>query len=582
MLKTIISLLLLNSFLLFAQDTDKFFELMGEKKYFEAVKLGPSVSSSNMKNLQIQLLVGDAFYENENWGEALKYYKIAEELDDEVPEVLVKVGRSLHRTGKKEEAFEYFDEALDEDDEYMPIYIEYAEAHIRDGNIGEAQKWVDKGKDEDDENVDLLLTSGNMYFEKTIYELAKNEYLEALKIDSTNTEVRFKLATSYYWLGNRSASQELANEFFKKALQEWQRVTEEDPFNTKALYQSGKILFWAGRDKDAAPRLNRLVQLMPENKLGRWYLAQSLSNLGICDSAAMHLKWSSENIDSVRIKAKMMLAQCYVDNKDFENAVMTFKELEKDTTFGLKEYKMLGASAISIGDTAQAIEAWNKSIDINPDANCGVMLSLGQLYFVKKNYDKALEYFNKKLSTEKCDDAETNAKAIRFSALAYTYQANKEGIEAAKKTELLTKAEGLINEAFANYGEEASLKLTLGDVYIGLGKNDEAYKTYQSVIETGDKEKDAGIIKAAYAKVSNSYYSSKDWKKLSGFAEKWFAFDPTSTTAALYAAICYQNLYISTENDLYLEKACKWYNTLNDLDPGNKYATQFLDQGYCE
>lgn len=581
MLKAIITIIIASSFLLMAQDKNELKSLYEEGKIEEAVAIAEAVGNANKDDLQVQILVGDVFYANEDWEKALQYYKAAEEIDDDMPEVLVKYGKAIHRTGKKEEAFEAFDDARDEDDEYMPVYLEYAEAHIRDGNIGEAQKWVDRGKDVDDEDTRLYLTSGNMYYNQKIYELSKNDYLTALKLDSTNTEARFKLATSYYWLANRELDEELANELFKKALLEWNRVIKEDPFNTKALFQSGKILFWSGRDKDAAPILNRFVSLKPDDELGRWYLAQALSNLGRCDSAAQHLNWVVDHIDSVKIQAKTMLAECQVANNEYQQAVQTFQQLKNEIEFGLKEYKMLGSAAFNMGDTALAVEAWTKSIEMNPEANCGVMMALGKLFYSKKEYEKAETYFQKKLETKSCDD-ESNADALRFSALGYVNRANEEGVEETQKQQWLKTAEGLINKAFTNYGESAYLKLTLGDVYAGMGNGEKALAEYQSVIETGDKEKDAQILNAAYAKIAGAYYGDKNWGKLAKHSEKWFAFDNKSTTAALYAAICYQNLYIMSESDADLANACKWYKQLLKLDPGNKYATQFLDQGYCE
>lgn len=581
MVKAIIALIIASSFLLNAQTKEELKKLYDENRIEEAIQIAGKVAQNNPQDLRAQLLAGDVFYANENWEKALKYYQFAEEIEDDEPEVLVKLGRALHRTGNKEDAFEAFEDARDEDDEYMPVYLEFAEAYIRDGDIGEAQKWVDRGKDVDDKDARLYLTSGNMYYQQRVYELAKNDYLQALSLDSTNTEARFRLANSYRWLANRELDEELSNELFKKALIEWKRVINEDPNNLKALLESGKILFWAGRDKDAAPILNRYVNLKPDNKQARWYLAQSLNKLGRCDSAAKHLKWSAENIDSVRIKAKMLLAECYMSNKDYEDAVMTFQEVRKDTTFGLKEWKMLGAAAISIGDTSQAVEAWDTSIEMKPDANCGVMLALGKLFFVKKEYEKAEKYFKKKLATEGCSD-KTNVDALRFSALGYVNRANQEGVEEAQKQEWLKKAQGLIEKALADYGDNAYLNLTLGDIFSGEGMNDKALAKYQEVIDNSDPENDKSILKAAYAKVAGIHYEKKSWGKLAKHSIGWSEFDPTSTTAPLYAAISYQNLYIGSEEDQFLQNACKWYKKLAELDPGNKYAANFLDQGYCD
>ena len=58
-------------------------------------------------------------------------------------------------------------------------------------------------------------------------------------------------------------------------------------------------------------------------------LAQSLIELNRCDSAAQHLEWVSNNIDSVKIKAQLLLARCYFSNNNPHRAVEQYDKIQK-------------------------------------------------------------------------------------------------------------------------------------------------------------------------------------------------------------------------------------------------------------
>lgn len=311
-MKKIIVLLILVSFQLYGQTTyEQLNEMYKQSKFFDASKEIPAFSQANIKDFKSQILCGDIYYELEEYKKALDYYLIAEKIDKREYDIQYRLGRTYHRLGDAGKAFEYLDDAIDEVKKKKNIeaHIELAKANIRDKNITEAEIWINRAKDKNKKEPIVFITLGDLYFSQGVYELAKNNYLEALQLDDKNVLARQNLAESYYWMANREANTELANELFKKAVMEYDLVAELDPFNAKAFFQTGKVLFWASRFEDAAPKLNRAVTLNPENKLARWLLAQSLTNLNRCDSAAQHLEWVSNNIDTVKIKAQLFLAR---------------------------------------------------------------------------------------------------------------------------------------------------------------------------------------------------------------------------------------------------------------------------------
>ena len=123
-----------------------------------------------------------------------------------------------------------------------------------------------------------------------------------------------------------------------------------------------KILFLSKNYVDAAKSLNNYIILRPSGSLGRWMLAQSLEKIGRCDSAVTHLEIVAKEIDSVKIKAQMMIARCTFDNKDYKNAILLFNKASQDTALEVSDYMRLGQAYLLTLDTVNALSIWKSPL----------------------------------------------------------------------------------------------------------------------------------------------------------------------------------------------------------------------------
>lgn len=563
-------------------------ELVKQSKYFEASKLVPEFSAENKKDFKSQLLCGDVFYNLEEYEKALEYYKKAESIDNSKYQTLYRVGRTLHRLGKQGEAFKYLDDAIDEIDDKKAIepYLEYADAKLRDKNIMEAETWINRAKDKNDKDSRVYLAFGDMYFSQGIYQLAIDNYLIALKYDEKNIQARSNLAESYYWQANREVESDLSNQYFKKALIEYDKVAELDPFNAKAFYQTGKVLFWASRFEDAAPKLNRAVQLNPENKLARWMLAQSLTDLNRCDSAAQHLEWVSQNIDSVKVKAQLLLARCYFTNQEYAKSMEQFEKIKKDTSLSTIDLKRFGNAAILNEDTTKAVSIFEEAIATDPENTCDLMMLLGQLYYVKKDYDNAIGKFGKRLTTEAC--TEGKEKVAYFLGLSYLFSANSKVLDNAnavakdstskEKIIRLNKAKEYFTQAISLDSNDLKSMVYMGDVFADLGDKEKAGKQYELVIEKATKNltEYAPQLRQALAKLCGMYYEMKKYDEVVKYGTIWAEAQADVEYGPLYVAIAYQNMYVASQSDADKAKACEWYNKVLKVNPNNSTAKKNL------
>ena len=70
----------------------------------------------------------------------------------------------------------------------------------------------------------------------------------------------------------------------------------------------------------------------------------------------------------------------------------------KNDELKYKTINILGASYIFIGEYSKAIEAYNIAINTNvTDRSCSILNNIATIYFKQKEYEKAIDYFNKSL-----------------------------------------------------------------------------------------------------------------------------------------------------------------------------------------
>lgn len=555
----IIAILFLTiSFNLYSQSVEDLQALISKGKYSEAEVLAKKINNSS-DNQKLLILKGDIYFELENYEEAKKAYEKAYEIDDNEI-AIVKYGRILSVLKDYVKAEKLLKNGIDDFDKSIPIRLEQASNYIRAGKLTDAEVQIKRARDINANDPRIYITEGDMYFDQRVYELSKKSYEKALSLDENLKEARSKLATSYYWLANREADQDLSNELFTMSLKEWDRVTKQDTMDASAFFNKGKILFFAKQYKDAVPALFRYYELRPEGHLGRWYLGQSLYELGLCDSAAPQLKYVSEHIDSVKFKANLLMARCFYDNKDYKSSKAAYKAIlamDKDNPeIEEADYRRYGTAELFTGDTAAALTIYTDLVNKNPDASCNLMNMVGRLMFSAKKYNEALFFFDKRLNTTACNDS-TDSKIIYYKGLSYLFMEQRD------------TAIVYLEKSAAMDSTDAGSYVYLGDAYAGKENDKKAVENFEKaiVISTAYPEENKNNIRSAYGKLSGLYYKAKDWKKLVNVAINWSEEQPEIEFGYLYAAIAYQGM-----SDV--KNACIWYSKVLKVNPNNKAAAQ--------
>lgn len=545
-----------STFVLFSQkSTDEFYRLIGEKNFEAAQQMIQQVSSEHPKDYKLQTACGDVLYELEKFKEAVVYYSKAYEIEDDDQMVSRKYAMGLAEAGDINKALKIIKQTIKNNPKVVDNYLTASEIYIKADSLSEAEIQIDRAMGIDPKNPAIFVASGNFYFARRVYELARDNYEKAIMLDSTIVEAHLKLATSYYWLATRELDRDLGNELFTRSLKEWNIVSRLDSMNAKAFFEQGKIWFFAERYNEAVNPLSRYIKLRPTgSSLGRWYLAQSLYNLGEWESAIPNLEQSALEIDSIKTTAKQYLADCYLATKNYEMANKTYQELASSMEFTSTDYRKYGQAAFFVKDTLNAIANFKKAIDMDKDNNCALMFSVGTLLSSMKDYEGSIQMLKLRLETAACQDS-TNIKANYVIGTNYLFSSKPDS------------AIIYLDKAISMDPKNIFAEIYLGDALIQLTKVKEGVEKYKNVLSKfeGDPSLNPNGIIQAFAKLSNYYLDQKNYTELNKVAKRWTDTYPDNSFGFLYLAVSYQG-----QGDK--ENACRNYSKVLKLDPNNTTA----------
>ncbi len=552
---------------------DQVRKLLNENKLEEAAQFIPEAAKENFRDAKFLLLCGDVYFELERYEEALDMYKRSDERESGNKVNIMKIGRTLSYLGNHNEAIQYLNRVLRRDDKDYYMVLELANAYLRADSLNQAELLITRARGMDRKKPDAYIALGDLYFAQKVYELARQNYEEALSLNDKLLDARTKLAISYYWLANKEIDDDLANELFSRSLREWNIITQQEPNNARAWFEQGKILFFSNRHEPAVQSFYKYLGLRPSGHLGRWYLSQSLYILGLCDSAAPQLSIVAENIDSVRSKARIMLAECYFSNKDYLKANELFTELIQEDKLDAINMKRFAVSKLNIGDTAGFIQTYIKGIDLYPEDNCKDMLSLGKNLMKLMDYSSAIYLFNKKLESDICRD-ETDNEAKYWLGVAYFLNEN----DGQNQTERLQKSKQLLEETVKLDRKNYNAIVYLADVNAALGDLRTAEQLFLKVMEEARPDTHSPEVKSAlnqaFAKYCGLKLDARKFPDLLKAATDWSKIFPESPIPFLYIAISYQG-----QNDK--DNACRFYKRVLQIDPKNSTAKKYLTDLGC-
>jgi len=209
--------------------------------------------------------------------------------------------------------------------------------------------------------------------------------------------------------------------------------------------------------------------------------------------------------------------------------------LPKGSNYEVRDYTDYGQALQTAGHPEEAIEAYNKAIDLNPK-NTDLIRNLGDTYADAENFVKAAEYYQRLV-----DDGNNKSNDLFTLSNYYLGVASTDSLGAAVKAEALAKAQKYIDEVdklvpgnVQIVNQKAKIaKFREGDNNTGAALS--AYQELLSILEEKDNKADyARYFKYAYNYMATYYFTKGDKATAKTYYQKWLEYDPENESLRNY------------------------------------------------
>ncbi|MCX6139817.1 MAG: tetratricopeptide repeat protein [Candidatus Kapabacteria bacterium] len=493
---------------------------------------------------------------------ALSYAHRVFEADDREKDNVLLYAQALRENSQAPEATVVLRKYLRKNDD-VDVSLELVNALMTADSLKSAELVATTARDRHKNSPAAYLALGNFYFNSKpipVFELAVQNYDEALHLDSTLVMAHFNLAICYWRMGNRETDQDLGNELFTRSLKEWDQVTKMDPKNARAWFEQGKILYLAGKYASSAKALTVYRELRPLGTgevMASWYLGESLFKQNLCDSAKQHLENAAASIDSLKPKVSLMMARCTFQAKKWKECSDYYlASISIKPRWEKSDYWYFGAALVLAGDTSRAINVMAEASERDPKS-CGFMFRYALLLQSRLMYARSTDIFRQRLVN--CSDS-LDAKIHLFIGNNFF-------------------SDSLVDSAVASYERALALNpkyiyatLRLGETYLAKGDVVTGQSLLEKVITnaqvtTSVDERNYGV--GAIIRLNGIDLQDKKWQSLIDRSKIGKDLNPKSVGSWLYLAIGYQGLQD-------VENAKKSYKEVLKLDPNNDAAKKNL------
>jgi tetratricopeptide (TPR) repeat protein len=488
-------------------------------------------------------------YQDREFGEALKSFKVVESRGEYQGLVPYYIAEIYYFQGKKDEALRYGEEVL------------------KRGNL-----YYKK---------DLNLLIGQIYFEKKEFAKALpllEEYVNTS--DKVTKDVLYELSYCYY-----EANQ------VNKAIEGFKQLSnEKDSLGQNSMYLLGDLYLRTNQKVNARNAFQYSANNSSNRKqqeISRFNYAKLSYELGYQDVA---LKEMNTFVDlypnsTYATEAKEILVSILTSTNNFDDALALYQSMDKATPAMQKVYpQILFGKATELINDQQITQASEQLDKILKDANAAKVLPYanfwkGEIAYRQANYDDAIHYMSAYLQNGDSQGEATPAAANYV--LGYSFLKKENYTQALASFEKVTRTVSSVSPSL-----EQDAYVRTADCHFMLKDYSMARNMYDNVINNALQQSDYALFqKALIAGITSSAEKIKTLSTLMRqYPSSYLIADANMEIANTYMAnekfrdaVPYLNTILSTTNanglqpSAYLKLGLVYYNMNNNKEASNNY-----------
>jgi tetratricopeptide (TPR) repeat protein len=433
----------------------------------------------------------------------------------------------------KAQTYSDADNAIDNKD--YSTALDIAQKLMDKDSTDQALKILVQLKEKDYQLNKVLEKIGDIYNKMRVSGLALSNYKDAEKLDSANIQLRFKIAKVLY-----------REKQYTDAANEYLRIISIDSTYLPAYQSLGDLLYYAKQYGNAAFYLEKYLR--SGKTLDEFiFAAQSYYNI---NNFKKTLELSEDGLSSfpgnntlLKLKAASLL---FLNN--YDEALKTYNLLP-DSLFSAQEYARIGKVFQSVSNDSIAYIFLKKAYQKDSSLT-DIYLDLGNLNLKSKNFERALYFYNKRISSDPSSlSSYVNAALCLIQLQRYN------------------EATSYLSKALSQKSDYMPAKIWMARNYRMMDSTQKAFDVYSDIIQiTKGKENDFKTeVSEAYGNLGYKNLLRKNYPAAIENLKSAVLYSPSSAQYHLWLAEAYALNGKKAE-------AVKEYKEVLAIEPGNKDA----------
>ncbi len=383
-----------------------------------------------------------------------------------------------------------------------------------------------KDQKHDPELLDLL---AKVWEKMGVVDNAISNYEEADKLDPKNIARKYILADLYF-----------KNDKIKEAANEYLNIIQTDSTSKEAYLKVGEIFYLAKGNfyADAGVYLEKALKFYDNLDIYHKCVLAYIKANNPAKAFEVSIKGLEKYPNDMTLKREAW--QNALNSRKYEEALKYVVQVP-DSLLTAQEAKIAGDVALMLKKQELNDKYYRLAADKDPN-NKDLFLVMADKAYKDKDYDKAIEYYNKKLAMDP-----KNADALNFKAWSYKLKGDWEGARQA------------FLDYTAVYDSSISGYLNLAECYDKLdstSRKADIYSKLMKMIDGKEKEyKDVAIATNYF--FGYRAYTGKNWSGAIPYLKKILVYKGEDVNILVMISACYENMKDYDNAVAYLKRAQK-------------------------
>jgi tetratricopeptide (TPR) repeat protein len=538
---------------------DKAKELLKQKKVSEAIVACRNYLTSSPNDEEGWLFLAKACKLSGSLDSAEQAAKKVVELDDGMLEGYTELAEIQHALKNDQAAYATAKAGLKtikpKKPKYPPLLIALGKSLVGLDSADAALIAASEASVLDPQSATAYEVVGDAYAKQNVAPMAISSYEKSLEIDSVQPQVLYKLANTF-----------TKDRQYTEAARVYSRILALDPNNDAARLELARLLSRAQQYAKCAAILKDYFkkEKNPSKDIQSMYLNALLQSRQYKEASELAKKYIE--IEPNSPLANRAIANGYLKSMQYAQSVEAFKKLATLDSLEFDDLRWLGTAYKYLKKDTLAALTWEEALKDTTQSDklrSYYYGEVGSIWMNLKSYERAAEFFQKRLQVE------PNAVGASINYALCMIQLEK-----------FEKAISALKEAIARNDKYPGAYVNLGFCYFQMKEYDAGRKEFETAIKVIDtaEVKYRFELADSYRMIGLSIMlrkeitpegSKKKWEDAIVVLKKSVKFKEDVAQTHLLIGQCYQNLNKK-------EDAIREYKRTLKLDPKNEAAIKGL------